>query len=95
MNITHKIHHDENRQRFDMPLDDGSVAFLSYRLDGNTADYEHTRVPEQFKGQGLAAELTRFALNEARDRQWKVLPSCSYVAVFIRRNPEFADLLVA
>jgi hypothetical protein len=41
----------------------------------------------------MATTLVRAALREARQRRWKIVPRCSYVAGFIERNPEFADLV--
>jgi predicted GNAT family acetyltransferase len=37
--------------------------------------------------------MTRFALETARTNGWKVVPACSYAAAFLRRNPDFEDLL--
>ncbi|MDX1692446.1 MAG: GNAT family N-acetyltransferase [Ketobacteraceae bacterium] len=92
MNASNDIVHDAESKSFEIKLADGSVASLSYRLNGNTAYYEHTYVPESFQGKGIAAKLTRAALLEARKKQWKVVPVCSYVDQFIRRNPEFSDI---
>jgi predicted GNAT family acetyltransferase len=43
-------------------------------------------------GRGIAAELTRHALEDARAHGWKVRPLCSYAEVYMRRHPEYNDL---
>jgi predicted GNAT family acetyltransferase len=43
-------------------------------------------------GRGIAAELTKFALDTARANGWKVRPLCSYAEVYMRRHPEYNDL---
>lgn len=87
--------HRESSQRFEISDDKGAVAFLSYVLaDGNMV-LEHTHVPEELRGQGLAAQLVREALAEARHRNWRIVPQCSYVAEFLGRHPEFSNLTVS
>ncbi|MCX7223676.1 MAG: N-acetyltransferase, partial [Burkholderiales bacterium] len=44
-------------------------------------------------GQGLAAALTRVALEHAKQQGWRVVPRCSYAAVYIQRHPEYAGLV--
>jgi uncharacterized protein len=68
-------------------------AVLDYELDGTRMIFTHTFVPPEFRGQGIAEKLVRAALADARDRQRRVVPQCSYVAKFIARHPEFQDLL--
>ena len=89
------VTHHADLRRFDTLAGDGPSAFLAYTLDGNCATFVHTLVPEGLRGRGVAARLVRAALDEARKRCWKVVPRCSYVAAFIERNPEFADLVEA
>ena len=85
--------HDPGRQRFVWAADGAPPAFLSYTFAGDRVIFEHTFVPDALRGQGLAAQLVRAALTEARRVGWKVVPACSYVASFIKRHPEFADVI--
>jgi uncharacterized protein len=86
------ITHDETRGRFECVVD-GLRCELDYRLEGARMAIFHTGVPSQIGGRGIAADLTRAALDTARSRGWKVLPLCSYAAAYIRRHPEYSDLL--
>jgi len=45
-------------------------------------------------GRGIAGILTKFALEVARTKNWKVIPTCSYTAVYIQRHPEYSDLKI-
>lgn len=87
------VTHNANFQRFETQAADGSLAFLNYTVAGDRITFEHTFVPEPLRGRGLAATLAGAALEEARQRHWTVVPRCSYVAGFIKRHPEFANLL--
>lgn len=86
------IHHDAMRHRFEVHVE-GYRAELDYLMDGSTMVITHTGVPEAIGGRGIAAGLTRFALEHARAAGWKVQPACAYAAAFMRRHGEYADLL--
>ncbi|MEJ1974628.1 MAG: GNAT family N-acetyltransferase [Lacunisphaera sp.] len=45
------------------------------------------------RGRGIAEQLVRVALDDARAAGRKVVPACSYVAVFIKRHREYQELL--
>lgn len=85
--------HNVKLQRFESQAGDAPLAFLSYTHEGEHVILDHTFVPDELRGHGMAATLVRAALDEARQRRWKIVPRCSYVAGFIERNPEFADLV--
>ena len=87
-----QVHHNSERQRFETKLDD-RLAYLSYTFQGSSVLFDHTFVPEEFRGKGVASVLARKGLEEARRQHWKIVPTCSYVAAFIARHPEFGDLV--
>jgi predicted GNAT family acetyltransferase len=45
-------------------------------------------------GQGIGSKLARGALEQARTHGLKVVPKCPFIAAFIAKNAEFADLVV-
>ena len=86
------VTHQPDVQEFSALLE-GHRAELQYRLHDGVMTIVHTGVPDEIGGRGVAAELTRVALETARDNGWKVVPACAYAEVFMRRHPEYADLL--
>ncbi|CAM3790893.1 hypothetical protein BOTU111922_05665 [Bordetella tumulicola] len=86
------ITHDEAQGRFQADVD-GHLCVLDYQLRGNTMIIQHTGVPGAIGGRGIAAALTRHALDTARKRGWLVLPVCSYAAAYIARHPDYQDLV--
>jgi predicted GNAT family acetyltransferase len=86
-----EVRHNEAESRFEAGAEP-HLAMLVYRREGGAADIVHTEVPPQYQGQGLAGKLATAALNWARAEGLKVIPSCPYVAGFIAKHPEFADL---
>ena len=87
-----KVSRNSAKQRYELPAD-GKLAVLEYEEKGkDVLVFTHTFVPPELRGQNIAAELTRFALDDARSKGKKVQPQCSYVDSFMRRNQEYADL---
>lgn len=66
------------------------VAELTYHYnDDGTITADHTYVPHRKRGKGLAYKLLERLMEDARARDWKIVPSCSYVAAEMRRKPEW------
>lgn len=86
------VTHDTAHSRYTATVD-GVLCVLDYLLQDGVMTITHTGVPNEVGGRGIAAELTRVALDSARAQGLKVRPSCSYAAVYMRRHPEYNDLL--
>jgi uncharacterized protein len=77
--------------RFELEQD-GHTAYLEYTIAGKILALLHTEIPKELRGRGLASELTRSALQWARDNQMKVDVICPSVAGYLERHPEYSDL---
>lgn len=86
------VHHDPAAHVFSAELD-GHCGVIDYALSDGVMTITHTGVPDAIEGRGVAAELTRVALDTARAAGWKVVPACPYTAAFVRRHPEYGDLI--
>ena len=62
--------------------------------DGAVRIADHTLVPTEIGGRGVAARLVEAMIADARAEGFRIVPACSYVAVAFRRHPEWADLRV-
>jgi predicted GNAT family acetyltransferase len=71
------------------------LAVAEYRRDGNTITFTHTEVPEEIEGRGVASALAHTALEQARAQGLTVMPQCPFFATYIRRHPEYANLVPA
>ena len=87
-----QVTHDAARQRFAATLD-GVQAELEYEQRGQVLSLTHTGVPSAIGGRGVGGDLVRSALDYARSKGLKVVPSCAYAAAYIERHPEYADLV--
>jgi len=82
-----------DRRRFEVLVDDEVVGFAVFHVEDGRAAIPHTEVDPDHGGQGLATELVRTVLDSARDRGQQVLPYCPFVSSFIRKHPQYVDLV--
>ncbi len=71
---------------------EGRLSKLDYLEDRDTIVMTHVGVHPDDRGQGVAGKITEVALVYARGKSLRVIPMCSYVAAYIRRNPQYAEL---
>jgi predicted GNAT family acetyltransferase len=86
------VTHNEEAERFEIIVD-GLRALLAYRRFPDRIVLAHTEVPQPLEGHGLAAKLSRSALDFARVHHLRVVSLCPYVSGFIRKHPEYQDLV--
>lgn len=86
------IEHNVTGKCFELKLE-GHRCVLDYTLNNQVMTVTHTGVPSELGGRGLAAEITKFALDYAQAQGWKVVPQCSYVAAYINKHSEYASLV--
>jgi predicted GNAT family acetyltransferase len=91
--MPNEIRDNSDRNRFEMDAGNG-IAVVNYRLAPGMITLSHTEVPEELEGQGLGSTIVRGVLDIVRTRGLKVVPACGFVAAFIRKNPDYRDLLV-
>ena len=89
---TSAVSHDPDSGRFELRTDAGT-ALLTYVRRGTTLEMLHTEVPEAAEGQGYGATLAEAALDYARREGARVIPACPFVAAYIQRHREYADLV--
>jgi uncharacterized protein len=73
---------------------DGHIAWLEYNLAGKVLQLIHSEVPQALRGQGVASELAKSALEWAREHHVKVDVICPSVADYLEKHPEYADLVM-
>ncbi|WP_029584410.1 GNAT family N-acetyltransferase [Bradyrhizobium sp. URHD0069] len=89
---TGNVRDNKAQSRFELDVG-GAVAFANYRLASSTVVITHTETPRALRGQGIASELVQGALKLIRDDGLKVVAGCSFVVDYLRKHPEYADLM--
>jgi len=78
--------------RFELDVED-AVAFANYRLTPQAVVITRTDPPRALRGRGVASELVKGALDLIRADGRKVIAGCGFVVDYLRKHPEFADLV--
>jgi predicted GNAT family acetyltransferase len=81
--------------RYEVSLGTGLAGFAAYRMSDESIVFTHTEIDPAFEGQGLAGALARAALDDVRARGLHAVPICPYFTTYIRRHPEYQDLVAA
>ena len=73
---------------------EGERAKITYKkISPQIIDFQHTEVPERFRGKGIAEKMAKTALEYTRENNMKARASCRFVSSFIKRHNEYEDLL--
>ena len=80
--------------RYEATIDGVLAGVAEYEPAEGRLVFVHTEVRPEFEGQGVASRLASTALDDVRARGLRATPKCPYIAAYIRRHPEYADLVV-
>ena len=86
------VRDNKPKSRFELDAE-GTVAFANYRLAPGAVIITHTETPRNLRGRGIASELVQGALQLIRADGLKVVAGCGFVMDYLRKHPEYADLL--
>ena len=76
------------RERYEAHLDGELAGVLEYKVTRGRIALIHTEVLPVHEGRGVGSALVRFALEDARRRELRVIPTCPYVQSYLKRHPE-------
>jgi predicted GNAT family acetyltransferase len=89
------VKHNEQETQFEAWDNLGEqMGELAYAMQGSTINYFHTGVFPQFEGKGVGSALAKTALDYAREKGYKVQPTCPFIAAYIAKHGEYKDLVV-
>ncbi len=81
-----------SRHRFELKQGN-ETAFILYSKTSDSIRLVHTEVPPALQGQGVASKLVRDTLELLRNSGQKIVPSCPFVADYIKRHREYLPLI--
>lgn len=75
--------------------DDEGKMIVEVLFPENNGSYEITRtfVDESLRGQKMAAKLVERVIEQAKEDNKKITPSCSYAVHYFEKNDEYSDLV--
>jgi hypothetical protein len=81
------------RNRYEATVDGRLAGFAEYLTTGPLTVFTHTEVEPAYEGQGVGSALARYALDDMRAHDRRVLPLCPFVKGWIGRHADYADLI--
>ena len=83
---------NEENNRFELDVD-GHIAFIDYKETSSTIALIHTEAPTELAGSGAASALVEKTLHQIKVSGKKVSPYCPYVFAYIKKHPEWKELV--
>lgn len=82
---------DKNRYEFHVG---NEVPRLEYIRAKEKIYFTHTEVPESLSGKGIGSALIGAALEDIKRQGLTLIPLCPFVALYLKRNPEWKELVL-
>ena len=86
------VSENKEKKRFEVTLD-GKVAVIEYIRAEDKMYLTHTEVPNEFEGKGIASKMVKQVLQKIKDEGLKLVPLCPFIASYIKRHPEWKEIL--
>lgn len=87
-----EVTNNEEKSRFEA-LAEGYLSTVEYRRRGDTIIFDHTKVPEELSGNGIANKLAKTVLDYSRAEGLKVVPLCPFILSYLKRHTEYQDVV--
>jgi predicted GNAT family acetyltransferase len=86
---------DEQRfeQGFATASGDEALVFCDYAIRGDTRALLHVEADNDLRGTGAASKFMESLADHARAEKLKLQPICSYAIVWLRRHPQYGDVV--
>ncbi len=90
--MTEIVVNNKTRHRYELAVE-GHIAATYYSVADGVITFIHTEVPPELGGRGIASTLIRGALDQVRADGLKVVAGGGFVVDYMRKHPEYADLV--
>lgn len=77
--------HVVDRKQFRLMLN-STYAFIEYSVEGNIYNLFQTKVPEEYRGRGIAEVIAEKTFKHIIAKKGKIVPTCGYLRKFYKKN---------
>lgn len=88
-----RVVHNTARHRYELYLDGSMIGIAVYQVQPDRLIFTSVEIDPAHERRGYGGRLTAEALDDVRTRGLSITPKCSFMADYIRRNREYADLV--
>ena len=89
-----KVRHDEEQQRYVLEINGQLLGFAQYHEEGDRQIFTHTEIDDSLSGKGMGSMLVRESLDDARQRGKRIVPVCEFIGAYVKKHPDWNDILV-
>jgi uncharacterized protein len=77
-------------------IEDGEILGIAQYLPvAGRLIFTHTEVDSDLEGRGIGSQLAKGALEDVRRRGLRATLRCPFISSYVRRHPEYADMVDA
>lgn len=87
------VRKNDGAHRYELLIDGELGGYAEYNVMKNAIVFTHTEVFPQHEGRGYSSILVKAALDDVRAMGTQAIPVCQVVTGYIRRHPEYRDVL--
>lgn len=87
-----QLQQNESARQFEMHIS-GKLARIEYILTRGKIFLTHTEVDPLLEGKGVGSTIIRRTLDWVRGQGLKLVPLCPFVAAFLKKHPDYQDIL--
>jgi predicted GNAT family acetyltransferase len=91
--VEYTVRDNQDRQRYELVIDNEIVSIADYRLDGDSVVVPHVETSPAHRGRGNADRLMAGMLDDLRDGGRTIVPLCPFAANYIHQHPDQQDLV--
>ena len=89
-----ELAHEPDAKRYTLMIDGHLAALADYAINGNSISFHHTYTQPALRGNGYAAEVVKFAVDDVEANSTRrIVPMCWYVGQWFDEHPERQGLL--
>ena len=91
-----EVRNAPDRSRYEVFVDGDLAGFADYRVVDDVVLFTHAEVFPRYGGQGVATRMAQESLDDVRrDGTKSIRPLCGFYVDYLRKHPEYADLLAS
>jgi len=88
----YEVTFDQADQEFRVLLERELYAIVKFERQGNVFTITSTKVPDSLQGKGYGKLMMERVLTEIEKMEGKVIAKCSFVVIYLDRNPHWQHL---
>ncbi|MEX0273036.1 MAG: GNAT family N-acetyltransferase [Flavobacteriaceae bacterium] len=91
--MTYQLTNNNEAKQYEFHVD-GTVPKIEYIKAKDKIYLTHTEVPKGLEGRGIGSALVKQALEDIEKNGETLVPLCPFVALYIKRHPEWKKLVL-